>query len=168
MDVDIFVNCIYLSSKIPPFVTYEEINAAGPGRRLRVIVDVSCDTTNPFNPIPVYSINTTFKEPTVPVTVRYVDMLPYGDLRPTRLTGLYCVALVIHHFLWFQSTICRRCYRGRRPNSSAATCCHHCWSYHRGRRPECGLRQRRCSKRSWGKQREPKVSRKEGQCTGCV
>jgi len=69
LDVDVFVNCIYLSSKIPPFVTYEQINAAGPGRRLRVIVDVSCDTTNPFNPIPIYDINTTFKEPTVAVTV---------------------------------------------------------------------------------------------------
>ena len=79
LDVDIFVNCIYLSSKIPPFVAHEQINAAGPGRRLRVIVDVSCDTTNPFNPIPVYDINTSFKEPTVPVTVRYVDMLSYGD-----------------------------------------------------------------------------------------
>mgnify|MGYP001758506190 FL=1 len=32
-----------------------------------MIVDVSCDTTNPNNPIPVYSINTTFEKPTVPV-----------------------------------------------------------------------------------------------------
>lgn len=72
LDVDIFVNCIYLSSKIPPFVTHEQINAAGSGRRLRVVVDVSCDTTNPFNPIPIYNINTTFKDPTVPVTVRCV------------------------------------------------------------------------------------------------
>jgi len=28
---------------------------------------VSCDTTNPHNPIPIYDINTTFTEPTVPV-----------------------------------------------------------------------------------------------------
>jgi len=69
LDVDIFVNCIYLNSKIPPFLTDDQINAAGPGRRLRVVVDVSCDTTNPFNPIPIYSVNTTFKEPTVAVTV---------------------------------------------------------------------------------------------------
>jgi saccharopine dehydrogenase (NAD+, L-lysine-forming) len=34
-----------------------------------MIVDVSCDTTNPFNPIPVYTINTTFSEPTVAVDV---------------------------------------------------------------------------------------------------
>jgi saccharopine dehydrogenase (NAD+, L-lysine-forming) len=67
LDVDVFVNCIYLSSSIPPFVTQETIAQSGENRRLSVIVDVSCDTTNPFNPIPVYSINTTFDRPTVPV-----------------------------------------------------------------------------------------------------
>ncbi|KAG6911813.1 hypothetical protein DXG01_000060 [Tephrocybe rancida] len=69
LDVDIFVNCIYLSSKIPSFIDQESILAAGKGRRLSVVVDVSCDTTNPFNPIPIYNINTTFSEPTVPVEV---------------------------------------------------------------------------------------------------
>lgn len=34
------------------------------------MVDVSCDTTNPHNPIPIYSINTTFEDPTVPVEVK--------------------------------------------------------------------------------------------------
>jgi len=67
LDVDIFVNCIYLSSQIPPFLTHEQIIKAGKNRRLSVVVDVSCDTTNPFNPIPIYSINTTFSAPTVPV-----------------------------------------------------------------------------------------------------
>ena len=43
LDVDIFVNCIYLSAKIPPFLTSEQIDAAGPDRRLRVVVDVSCE-----------------------------------------------------------------------------------------------------------------------------
>ncbi|KAF7319980.1 Saccharopine dehydrogenase [NAD(+), L-lysine-forming] [Mycena kentingensis (nom. inval.)] len=69
LDVDVFVNCIYLNSSIPPFLTRERIMGAGPSRRLAVVVDVSCDTTNPFNPIPIYSINTTFPEPTVPVDV---------------------------------------------------------------------------------------------------
>ncbi|KAF9021064.1 hypothetical protein BDZ89DRAFT_1071737 [Hymenopellis radicata] len=69
LDVDIFVNCIYLSSQIPSFITRETIAAAGKTRRLSVVVDVSCDTTNPFNPIPIYSINTVFSEPTVPVEV---------------------------------------------------------------------------------------------------
>lgn len=66
LDVDIFVNCIYLSSSIPPFLTREQIAAASP-RRLSIVVDVSCDTTNPYNPIPIYNINTTFDKPTVPV-----------------------------------------------------------------------------------------------------
>ena len=69
LDVDIFINCIYLNSKIPSFLTREQILAAGKNRRLSVVVDVSCDTTNPFNPIPIYSINTTFSDPTVAVDV---------------------------------------------------------------------------------------------------
>ena len=69
LDVDIFINCIYLSSPIPHFLTHETIKKAGKSRRLTVVVDVSCDTTNPHNPIPIYSINTTFSEPTVPVEV---------------------------------------------------------------------------------------------------
>ncbi|KAJ6570891.1 hypothetical protein DFH09DRAFT_1032843 [Mycena vulgaris] len=69
LDVDIFVNCIYLNSAIPSFVTRDHIVAAGPHRKLAVVVDVSCDTTNPFNPIPIYSINTTFSKPTVAVDV---------------------------------------------------------------------------------------------------
>lgn len=56
---------IYLSSPIPPFLNEETLSS--PTRNLSVICDVSCDTTNPHNPIPVYSINTTFTNPTVPV-----------------------------------------------------------------------------------------------------
>jgi len=67
IDSDIFVNCIYLSKPIPPFVNPESL--ASPDRKLSVVCDVSCDTTNPHNPIPIYSINTTFDKPTVPVPV---------------------------------------------------------------------------------------------------
>lgn len=69
LDVDIFVNCIYLSSQIPSFINHDTIASAGKERRLSVVVDVSCDTTNPFNPIPIYNINTTFDKPTVAVDV---------------------------------------------------------------------------------------------------
>lgn len=41
-DADIFVNCIYLSAKIPPFVNDEILSS--PKRRLTVICDVSADT----------------------------------------------------------------------------------------------------------------------------
>lgn len=67
VDADIFVNCIYLSSPISPFITMDLLNTET--RTLRVIVDVSADTTNPYNPIPVYTIATTFDKPTVPVEV---------------------------------------------------------------------------------------------------
>jgi len=101
LESDIFVNCIYLNQKIPPFITKEMLDEE---RKLSVIVDVSCDTTNPNNPIPVYSINTTFDKPTVqvetnnpkPVEVISIDHLPTllpresseqfcGDLLPTLL-----------------------------------------------------------------------------------
>lgn len=86
---DIFVNCIYvrltssfylfqslcrnaniktqLDAKIPHFVNKESL--ATSNRKLSVICDVSADTSNPNNPIPVYSISTTFDKPTVPVDI---------------------------------------------------------------------------------------------------
>ena len=67
VESDIFVNCIYLSQPIAPFVDAGALASAA--RRLAVVVDVSCDTTNPHNPIPIYSVNTTFDRPTVPVPV---------------------------------------------------------------------------------------------------
>lgn len=85
LDVDIFVNCIYLTEKIPYFLTHAFVNAAGSSRRLGVIVDVSCDTTNPNNPIQVYGSLTTFKKPIIkaviddgnpPLHVIAIDHLP--------------------------------------------------------------------------------------------
>ncbi|PWN52158.1 putative saccharopine dehydrogenase [Violaceomyces palustris] len=85
LDVDIFVNCIYLNKKIPSFLDSQFISSAGKDRRLGCVVDVSCDTTNPNNPLPIYDINTTFDEPTVdvdtgagnpPMTVISIDHLP--------------------------------------------------------------------------------------------
>ncbi|SCU81114.1 LADA_0B11276g1_1 [Lachancea dasiensis] len=60
---DIFINCIYLSKPIAPFINYTLLNSDK--RRLRTIVDVSADTTNVHNPIPVYNIATVFSDPTV-------------------------------------------------------------------------------------------------------
>ncbi|OQD75955.1 hypothetical protein PENDEC_c005G01866 [Penicillium decumbens] len=74
VESDIFVNCIYLSAPIPKFVTVESLST--PDRKLSVVCDVSADTTNPNNPIPIYDITTTFDKPTVPVT------LPAGTQGP--------------------------------------------------------------------------------------
>ena len=67
VESDIFVNCIYLSSKIPNFVDLQSLDT--PDRKLSVICDVSADTTNPHNPVPVYTVATTFTNPTVPVEI---------------------------------------------------------------------------------------------------
>lgn len=97
-DVDIFVNCIYLSQPIPPFLNMDTLNTEK--RRLQVIVDVSADTTNPHNPIPVYTIATTFDKPTVEVplekgprlTVISIDHLP--SLLPREASEAYSEALL--------------------------------------------------------------------------
>lgn len=52
VEYDIFVNCIYLSTPIPPFLTLESLNV--PSRKLNVLVDVSCDPNNPHNPSAFY------------------------------------------------------------------------------------------------------------------
>ena len=67
VESDIFVNCIYLSEKIAPFVDKKSL--ASPDRKLSIVCDVSCDTTNPHNPVPIYDINTTFDKPLVSVDV---------------------------------------------------------------------------------------------------
>jgi len=61
LQADIFVNCILLFKPIPPFITTELLERQ---RNLTVMVDVSCDTSNPHNPVPVYKGNTTFLNPT--------------------------------------------------------------------------------------------------------
>lgn len=78
---DVFVNCIYLSQPIPPFVTREMIDQP---RTLNVMVDVSCDTSNPHNPVPIYSQTTTLFHPILktrpegdlPLDVIAIDHLP--------------------------------------------------------------------------------------------
>ncbi len=65
---DVFINYVYLGpNAIPPLVTLDSL--AKPGRRLRVIYDVSLDPNNPNNPVPMYSQYTNFNEPTLPVPV---------------------------------------------------------------------------------------------------
>jgi saccharopine dehydrogenase (NAD+, L-lysine-forming) len=63
LEFDIIINCIYLFCPIPPFVNNAVLDAAGSSRKTTVIVDVSCDTSNPHNPLPIYSRGTTLSHP---------------------------------------------------------------------------------------------------------
>lgn len=81
---DIFINCVYLAgTPTPPFVTLESLSKSG--RQLRVACDVSCDPTDPHNPVPIYHEITSFPNPTVrvkvdgdgpPLTMVSIDHLP--------------------------------------------------------------------------------------------
>lgn len=61
LEHDVFINCIYLSKPIPPFLTEAMLNDGA--RELKVLVDVSCDTSNPHNPLPFCNVATTFDKP---------------------------------------------------------------------------------------------------------
>ena len=65
VESDIFVNCIYLSAEIPPFINRESLSSGK--QKLSVVCDVSADTSNPHNPVPIYNETSTFSHPTLPV-----------------------------------------------------------------------------------------------------
>lgn len=79
---DILVNCILLTEEIPPFLTKEMLERAN--RNLSVVVDVSCDPNNPYNPLPFYNSITSFDKPcgrirlrcAKPLDVIAIDHLP--------------------------------------------------------------------------------------------
>jgi saccharopine dehydrogenase (NADP+, L-glutamate forming) len=76
LDVDVLVNCIYLSGKITPFLTTELLEKE---KKLKVIVDVSCDPNNPNNPLPFYNECTTIVNPILElpsIDVIAIDHLP--------------------------------------------------------------------------------------------
>ncbi|KAK4910580.1 Saccharopine dehydrogenase, partial [Elasticomyces elasticus] len=98
VESDIFINCIYLSEEIPPFINEKSLKQEK--RKLSVVCDVSCDTTNPHNPVPVYTENSTFARPTLPVVgydnpplcVISIDHLP--SLLPREASETFSQALL--------------------------------------------------------------------------
>lgn len=86
LDFDVFVNNIYLradAKRTPPFLTEELLKVAN--RNLSVAVDVSCDTSNPNNPLPFINDITTIGDPVrtlelgdgvKPVDIIAIDHLP--------------------------------------------------------------------------------------------
>ncbi|KAI3657101.1 hypothetical protein MP638_005850 [Amoeboaphelidium occidentale] len=96
LESEIFVNCIYLTQPIAPFLTKEMLKK---DRAITVLVDVSCDITNANNPIPVYDRLTYFKEPTLSVTagskpfdVVSIDHLP--SMLPRESSEQFCKDLL--------------------------------------------------------------------------
>jgi saccharopine dehydrogenase (NAD+, L-lysine-forming) len=61
LNYDILFNAIYLKNQIDPFITKNDVDK---NKNLSLIVDISCDIGNQFNPLPLCEINTTFQNPT--------------------------------------------------------------------------------------------------------
>ena len=77
---DLLFNCIYLTEKIVPFLTKEQLKQ---NKKLSVVADISCDPNGPYNPLPIYEKITTFQKPTIRVgdaqhniDVMAIDHLP--------------------------------------------------------------------------------------------
>lgn len=94
---DVLLNAIYLSIKIPPFLTKEMIEQKD--RTLSVLVDVSCDTSNPNNPLPMCTECTTLSSPTLcvvegenPLDIITIDHLP--SLIPNNSSTEFSSALI--------------------------------------------------------------------------
>jgi len=111
MDFDIVINCIYLSGAIPPFITQKVIDEA-PNRKTTVIVDVSCDTSNPHNPLPIYSVGTTLKDPVLRIKespvldVIAIDHLP--TLNPRESSDGFATDLLPHLLQLNQTSVWTR------------------------------------------------------------
>ncbi|MBT5318654.1 MAG: saccharopine dehydrogenase [Chloroflexi bacterium] len=60
LEHDVFVNCVFVSKPIAPFLTPEFLNRP---RRLSIICDISCDPSGDLNPLPIYNSCTTFADP---------------------------------------------------------------------------------------------------------
>lgn len=75
---DIFVNCVYLSTEIPPFIDKKTIEDAN--SQLKVISDVSCDPNGPWNPIRVYDKHTSWDNPTLKVENTTTDIIAIDNL----------------------------------------------------------------------------------------
>ena len=98
LEHDVFINCIYLSQPIPPFITEEML--VDSSRKMTVLVDVSCDTTNPHNPLPFCNKSTYFDKPCLrlnpsegpPLDIVAIDHLP--TLLPLESSSMFAADLL--------------------------------------------------------------------------
>ena len=73
---NIIFNCILLTTKIDPFITNETIKLF---TDYTVIVDISCDYGNIYNPLPIYSQLSNFNEPVIKIN-NNVDVIAIDNL----------------------------------------------------------------------------------------
>lgn len=94
---DLLVHCVHADEPMPPFLTEADRNR--PGRRLRVLADVTADVTSDLNLLPVSHQHTTWPEPVrriwddpVPLDAIVIDNLP--SLLPLQASEDFSAGLV--------------------------------------------------------------------------
>lgn len=95
LDHDLLVHCVLATTPSPAFVRPEDVSADG--RRLSLVVDVTCDTSSELNLLPVYRDLTSWQEPVgrvaegdggrPPMDVIAIDNLP--SLLPLEASRTY-------------------------------------------------------------------------------
>lgn len=78
LENDIIINCILLENQyIEPFITHNQLDNI---HKILIIVDVSCDVNNKFNPIPIYKYISDFDYPVIKIKenifIISIDNLP--------------------------------------------------------------------------------------------
>ena len=94
---DLLVHCVLATEPQPPLLT--DADRTRPGRRLRVLVDVTADVTSHLNLLPVSDLHTSWAEPVrriwhepVPLDAIVIDNLP--SLLPKQASDDFSSALV--------------------------------------------------------------------------
>ncbi|MBE8221764.1 MAG: saccharopine dehydrogenase [Bdellovibrionales bacterium] len=59
----LLLNCVFIKKSIPAFLDIDFLNQQNSECKLKVISDVSCDPTGPYNPLPLYNKENTFQKP---------------------------------------------------------------------------------------------------------
>jgi len=79
MEHELFINCILLNKKIPPFLDKKILKE---NKNLSVICDVSCDPTGPFNPLPFYDKTTDHNHPNQKIRIgeKPIDLIAIDNL----------------------------------------------------------------------------------------
>jgi saccharopine dehydrogenase (NAD+, L-lysine-forming) len=73
---NLIFNCILLTTKIDPFITTDTVKLF---KDPTVIIDISCDYGNIYNPIPIYSHLSNFNEPVIKIN-NNVDVIAIDNL----------------------------------------------------------------------------------------
>ena len=96
LDHELVVNTVLTTRPIPPFLTDKEIDE--PGRRLRMLSDVTVDVGSPMNVLPVYDTTTDWEHPVrrlrerPPLDLIAIDNLP--SLLPREASTDFSAALL--------------------------------------------------------------------------